>query len=90
MAGDAEFDQLYAQSRSRLVRQLFALTTDLADAEDIVQEAFTRAYLRWPRISTYEDPEAWVRSVAFRLGIADGDGCAGASRRARMSASALS
>jgi RNA polymerase sigma-70 factor (ECF subfamily) len=38
-----------------------------AEAEDVVQEAFVRLLPRWSRVSRYDDPEAWVRQVAFRL-----------------------
>jgi DNA-directed RNA polymerase specialized sigma24 family protein len=54
-------------ARGRLVGQLFALTGDLHDAEDLVQEAFARAAADWKRIRAYEVPEAWVRRVAFNL-----------------------
>jgi RNA polymerase sigma-70 factor (ECF subfamily) len=45
------------------------LTGDLAEAEDVTHEAFARAWSRWARVSTYESPEAWVRTVARRLAI---------------------
>jgi RNA polymerase sigma-70 factor (ECF subfamily) len=32
-----------------------------------VQEAFVRLVPRWSKVSTYDDPEQWVRSVAWRL-----------------------
>jgi RNA polymerase sigma-70 factor, ECF subfamily len=46
---------------------VFAVTGNLADAEDAVQEAFARASVRWGRIGGYESPEAWVRRVALNL-----------------------
>jgi DNA-directed RNA polymerase specialized sigma24 family protein len=67
MAADDEFDRFYLGARGRLVGQLFALTGDLHDAEDLVQEAFARAAANWKRIRAYEVPEAWVRRVAFNL-----------------------
>ena len=45
-----DFDAFYAASYARLVGQLYAVTGDLAEAEDVVQEAFARAVVRWPRI----------------------------------------
>jgi RNA polymerase sigma-70 factor (ECF subfamily) len=60
-----DFDAFYAASYSRLVGQLFVVLGDLNEAEDVVQEAFTRAAARWPRVRTYEAPEAWVRRVAL-------------------------
>ena len=32
-------------------------------AEDLTQEAFLAAHRNWDRISTYEDPGAWVKRV---------------------------
>jgi RNA polymerase sigma-70 factor, ECF subfamily len=46
---------------------LFAFTGDLAVAQDVVQEAFTRAVPRWKTLCRYDDPAAWVRRVAFNL-----------------------
>jgi RNA polymerase sigma-70 factor (ECF subfamily) len=60
-----DFDAFYAASYSRLVGQLFVVLGDLNEAEDVVQEAFTRAAARWPRVRTYDAPEAWVRRVAL-------------------------
>ncbi len=41
-----EFDALYLGSYSRLVGALFAMTGDLAEAQDVVQEGFIRAWDR--------------------------------------------
>jgi RNA polymerase sigma-70 factor (ECF subfamily) len=62
-----DFDAFYAATYTRLVGQLYAVTGDLAEAEDVVQEAFARAVVRWPRIRGYDLPEAWVRRVAVNL-----------------------
>jgi RNA polymerase sigma-70 factor, ECF subfamily len=43
------------------------VTGDLHEAEEIVQEAFTRAAARWTRLRDYDVPEAWVRRVAMNL-----------------------
>jgi RNA polymerase sigma-70 factor, ECF subfamily len=59
--------ELYAACYDRLVRVLTLVAGDRAEAEDVVQEAFVRLVPRWSKISTYDDPEAWVRSVAFRI-----------------------
>ena len=47
-----------------------------------MQEAFARPLPRWGTVGTYDDPEAWVRTVAFRLS-------ASRWRRARVAARAL-
>jgi RNA polymerase sigma-70 factor (ECF subfamily) len=64
-----EFDELYRTSRDRLVIQIAAITGDPSEARDFVQEAFIRAWTKWDRLSTYEDPEGWIRRVAYRLAI---------------------
>jgi RNA polymerase sigma-70 factor, ECF subfamily len=61
------FDELYGDTRDRLASQLFALTGDRQGAYDLVQDAFVRCWARWDRISAYENPEAYVRRVAFNL-----------------------
>jgi hypothetical protein len=59
MAGDADFATFYEANYERLVVQLFAVTGNLQDAEDVVQEAFARACLRWRRLHAYGRPAAW-------------------------------
>lgn len=65
MASDLE--QLYTASYRRIVRQVAVLTQDMSEAEDMVQEAFSRAMGRWTILARYDDPEAWVRVVAMNL-----------------------
>ena len=78
----ASFDAFYATNAPRLVRQLHAMTGDLADAQDCVQEACARAWQRWDRLQQYDAPEAWVRTVAWNLAVSR-------ARRVRTAARAL-
>jgi RNA polymerase sigma-70 factor, ECF subfamily len=64
---ERDFDEFYAGNYGRLVVQVFAVTGNLADAEDAVQEAFARASVRWGRVGGYHSPEGWVRRVALNL-----------------------
>ncbi|MGI8691795.1 MAG: SigE family RNA polymerase sigma factor [Geodermatophilaceae bacterium] len=57
----------YAASCARIVAVVTLVGGDRAEAQDVVQEAFVRLIPRWTLIATYDDPEAWVRRVAFRL-----------------------
>lgn len=66
---DASFDEFYAATSGRLVRQVYLLTGDRAEAEDVVAEAYERAWVRWSTVSEFAAPEAWVRTVAQRLAI---------------------
>jgi RNA polymerase sigma-70 factor (ECF subfamily) len=47
------------------VRSLAVACGDREVAADCVQEAFTRAFVRWGRVSRLEDPAGWVRHVAL-------------------------
>lgn len=59
--------ELYEAAYPRLVGVLTLASGSRADAEEVVQEAFLRLIPRWSRVAKYEDPEAWLRTVAFRL-----------------------
>lgn len=78
----ADVDGFYAAAYPRLVGVLVALAGNRHDAEELAQEAFLRLLPRWERISRYDDPEAWVRAVAFRLATSRW-------RRARTAAKAM-
>lgn len=67
MSDHRDFAEFYAASFHRLTAQLFLYTGQLADAQDVVQEAMIRALARWPTISGYDDPLSWVRKVAWNL-----------------------
>jgi RNA polymerase sigma-70 factor (ECF subfamily) len=58
---------LYEGTYARLVSVVAVAAGDRGDAEEVVQEAFVRLLRHWPTVSRYDDPEAWVRQVAFRL-----------------------
>lgn len=65
----ASFDAFYLATRARLGHQLYAMTGNLHDAQECVQEAYARAWQRWGQVSTYDDPLAWVRTVAWRIAV---------------------
>ncbi|MCF3120286.1 SigE family RNA polymerase sigma factor [Streptomyces arenae] len=65
----ADFDAFYTATAKRLVATVYAMTGDLAEAEDAVQEAYVRAWQRWERLTREGDPLPWVRTVASRLAI---------------------
>ncbi|WP_328461521.1 SigE family RNA polymerase sigma factor [Actinoplanes sp. NBC_00393] len=62
-----DFDGFYRDTSRRLMRYAYGLTGDAGEAQDLVQEAYARAWQRWRRVSRYEDPEAWLRLVVNRL-----------------------
>ncbi|BBC34906.1 hypothetical protein SGFS_062000 [Streptomyces graminofaciens] len=66
---DEEFEEFYTYSRQSLVGQLYLMTGDLYEAQDVVQEAYVRAWTRRARLDRDAGPEAWIRTVAWRLAI---------------------
>src|SRR5215467_9099943 len=66
-AEQPSFDEFYAGAAARLIRHGYALTGDMAEAQDIAQEAFARAWQRWSVVRDCDSPEAWVRRVATNL-----------------------
>jgi len=62
-----DFNDFYAATYADLTVQVHAYLGDLHEAQDVAQEAFCRALSRWGQISTYDDPAAWVRRVAWNL-----------------------
>jgi RNA polymerase sigma-70 factor (ECF subfamily) len=63
----SDFDDFYATHFRSLALQLYAYFGDRDEAQDVVQEAFTRALRNWQEISRYDEPAAWVRRVAWNL-----------------------
>ncbi|MGH8793859.1 MAG: SigE family RNA polymerase sigma factor [Stackebrandtia sp.] len=64
---ESEFIALYESRFGELAAQLYAYTSDASEAQDLVQEAFLRAWQRWDVIGGYDEPLAWVRRVAWNL-----------------------
>jgi RNA polymerase sigma-70 factor (ECF subfamily) len=66
-AAEQAVAELYHASYRRLVTQLYAFTTDLTEAQDVVQDAFARALARPRGFTGIDNPEAWLRTVAVNL-----------------------
>jgi len=62
----AEFDEFYRATSRRVLRYGYAVTGDLTEAQDVVQEAYTRAWRDWRHVERHPSPEAWVRLVVTR------------------------
>ena len=60
-------EELYHACYRRLVAQVYAFTTDLTEAQDVVQEAFARALARPRGLADVDNPEAWLRTVAVNV-----------------------
>lgn len=66
---DTSFRAFFRTHQRRVVAMATTVTGDLAAAEEIAQEAFTRAFREWDRVRHYDDPGAWVRRVAWNLAV---------------------
>jgi RNA polymerase sigma-70 factor (ECF subfamily) len=61
------FDEFYHGTRTRLLTYLYSVGGDWAEAQDAAQEAYTRAWQRWGSLAGSTSPEAWVRTVGWRV-----------------------
>ncbi len=77
-----EFDAFYHATNRRLLHQMYAMTGNLDDARECVQEAYARAWQHWRKVQEAADPAAWLRTVAWRI-------AAGRWHRSRLGARAL-
>jgi RNA polymerase sigma-70 factor, ECF subfamily len=64
---DPGFETLCRQHYASVVRTAYLITGDAAEAVDLAQEAFARAFERWDRVSALDRPEAWLHRVVANL-----------------------
>jgi RNA polymerase sigma factor (sigma-70 family) len=62
-----DFDTFYRREFPRLAGSLRIVCGDAALAEELSQEAFTRALNHWRRVSEYDRPAGWVYRTGFNL-----------------------
>jgi RNA polymerase sigma-70 factor (sigma-E family) len=62
-ADPPDFDRWVEARGPALLRLAHVLTGNAADAEDVVQDALSRALPRWDRIARVEDVDAYVRRM---------------------------
>ena len=67
--GVPDFDSWVAARGPALLRPAYVLTGNAADAEDVVQDALSRALPRWSRISGVDDPDAYVRRMVINAHV---------------------
>lgn len=79
MAGVGDdFEAFFRSEVVAVVATVHHIVGDRGTAEEIAQEAFFRAAMRWRRLRSYDKPGAWVRRVAIR------DAVRASRRRARL------
>ena len=67
---DQEFSVFFREHFARLVRVVRPIARDAA--EDVAQDAFAALFERWPDVSKYDVPWAWVSLVARRMAMRRG------------------
>ena len=65
----ADFAEFYAGSRDDCLRTVLATVRDVDKAQDLVAEAFARAWASWRRVSRHPAPRAWVVRTALNLSV---------------------
>jgi RNA polymerase sigma-70 factor (sigma-E family) len=65
----ADFSDFFRREFERLVRTTYLVLHDQQSAEDVAQDAFGQLYRNWPKVSGYDNPQAWVRRVAIRMAV---------------------
>ena len=62
-----DFERFYAAERGRLVRACLLLTGNMADAEDLAQEALSRVLERWTEVVRMASPVGYLYRTALNL-----------------------
>lgn len=64
-AGAEVFESFFAKNYELVLRTLYLVTGDRNEAEDLAQEAFVKAFERWDRIRTMDNPSGYL----YRMGL---------------------
>jgi RNA polymerase sigma-70 factor (sigma-E family) len=64
-----EFTSFYAAARGDCLRIVLVTVGDRQLAEDLVAEAFTRAWASWRTVRRHPAPQAWVVRTALNLNV---------------------
>jgi len=64
-----DYERLFHEQYSRILRTVFLVCHDHDRAEDIAQDAFVQLWRHWEKVRRLDRPGAWVRRVAIRLAV---------------------
>ena len=64
-----EFKEFYQASQHACLRAVLASVGDRQLAEDLVAEAFTRAWVAWPKVGRHPAPRAWIVRTALNTRV---------------------
>jgi RNA polymerase sigma factor (sigma-70 family) len=62
-----DFVAFYEAARDRCLRTVVTSVGEADAAEDLLAEAFARAWASWPRLRTDPAPQAWIVRTALNL-----------------------
>ena len=65
IAAPRDFESFYRDGYAGIARALTVTLGDLDLAQEATDEAMVRAYVRWDKIRTYDNPGGWV----YRVGL---------------------
>src|ERR1700726_4337615 len=66
---EAGFGERIAENQRRVFQIAYGVLGNSADAEDVAQEAFLRAYQKFDSLREAEKFRAWVNRIVFRLAL---------------------
>jgi RNA polymerase sigma-70 factor (sigma-E family) len=64
-----DFTEFYAAARDDCLRIVLISAGDWQLAEDLVAEAFSRAWMSWPKVRDHPQPRAWVVRTALNARV---------------------
>jgi RNA polymerase sigma factor (sigma-70 family) len=64
-----DFAAFYESARDDCLRAVTASLGSRQAAEEVVAEAFARAWARWPRVAEHPSPRAWVVRTALNMHV---------------------
>ena len=67
MEAGLEFEAFYAAEFQRVYKAIYLTTGDRDVAQDVTQEAFRLAFIRWRRLSRKQWAGGWVMTTALNL-----------------------
>ena len=64
-----DFSDFYLAYRDKCFKVVLASTGDWYIAEEMVAEAFARAWSMWEKVSRHPSPQAWVMRTALNASV---------------------
>lgn len=67
--GEIEFAEFYRDFKDRCLVAVLISVGDADSAQELVAEAFARAWASWPKVSKHPAPQAWIVRTALNVGV---------------------